>query len=51
MVRRMKDAKDTIDAYIKSLEPYPQFLKEYGEYIENYNLIMSKNKNLENQKI
>jgi len=23
MVRRMKDAKDTIDAYIKSLEPYP----------------------------
>jgi hypothetical protein len=26
-------------------------LREYGEYIENFNSILSKNKSLENQKI
>jgi len=26
-------------------------LKEYGEYIESYNNILSKNKTLENQKV
>ena len=26
-------------------------LREYGEYIENYNSILLKNKGLENQKI
>ena len=51
MVRRMTQTKKTIEAFTKSLEPYPELLKDYGDYIENYNMIMSKNKALENQKI
>lgn len=46
MVRRLTETKDTIDKFIKSLEPQPELLKEYGEYIENYNMIMSRNKAL-----
>jgi hypothetical protein len=29
----MTEAKETIEVFIKSLEPYPELLKEYGEYI------------------
>jgi hypothetical protein len=29
----MNETKDTIDKFTKSLEPYPELLKEYGEYI------------------
>jgi hypothetical protein len=46
MVRRMNETKDTIDRFTKSLEPYPELLKEYGEYIENFNMIMGRNKAL-----
>lgn len=51
MVRRMNETKNTIDRFTKILQPYPELLKEYGQYIENFNMIMSKNKALENQKI
>lgn len=33
MQRRMAETKKTIETFTKSLEPYPEFLKDYGDYI------------------
>jgi hypothetical protein len=54
MVKKMSEAKETIEKFIKILDipkEQPFMLREYGEYIENFNSILSKNKSLENQKI
>lgn len=29
----MAETKKTIETFTKSLEPYPEFLKDYGDYI------------------
>lgn len=51
MIKKMAKIKDDLDRHIKSLEPYPELLKDYGDYIENYNKIIDQNKNLELRKI
>ena len=33
MVRRTNETKKMIETFAKSLEPYPEQYREYGEYI------------------
>lgn len=45
----MKETKESIESFIKILDipkQQQQLLKQYGQYIENYNNIVSKNKGL-----
>lgn len=45
----MSEAKETIEKFIKVLDipkEQPFMLREYGEYIESYNNILTKNKGL-----
>jgi gas vesicle protein len=51
MVRKMKKCIETIDDDLKILQNPNETLKEYGDFIENYNRINDDNKNLENQKV
>ena len=50
MVKRMLKTSDTIDDYLRILENPHETLKEYGDYIDNYNKIFADMKNLEAQK-
>ena len=51
MVKKMRKCTETIEDYLKILENPNETLKEYGDYIENFNKINGDNKNLENQKV
>ena len=46
----MSKTNDLIDDYIRSLTAPHETVKEYGDYIDNYNKIAVDLKNLETQK-
>jgi len=50
MVKKLARAHDIVDDYIKSLTAPFQSVKEYGDYIDNYNKIAGDLKNLESLK-